>query len=158
MSEVECITLDGHKKTVPKDRLILYPAVYAIILHSGKILLLKVRHTGKFHLPGGGIDVGEKIEDALKREVREETGIEIDIKRFAHFEELFSYYDPSRRAYHGLHFFYVCQAKTIDLLRDDQVDDEYAESPRWIDMHCLQVHDFQIHGEMILELCREATT
>ena len=158
MSTVECITLEGHKKEIQKDRLILYPAAYAIVVHNGKVLLLTMRHTGKYHLPGGGIDVGEKIEDALKRELREETGVEVDVKRFAHFEELFCYYDPSDRAYHGLFFFYICQAKGFALLHDDKVDDESAEKPRWVDIRSLQAQDFQIHGEAILELCRETAT
>jgi len=32
-------------------------------------------HTGKYHLPGGGINIGERMEETLKRETREETGI-----------------------------------------------------------------------------------
>lgn len=107
MSEVECITLDGHTKKFRNDRLILRPAAYALIVHNDKLLLLKMRHTGKYHLPGGGIKIGERMEETLKREAQEETGIEIDLVRFAHFEEVFFYYDPSDRAYHGLHFYFI---------------------------------------------------
>jgi 8-oxo-dGTP pyrophosphatase MutT (NUDIX family) len=41
-----------------------------------KIFLVNTRRTGEYYLPGGGIEVGERIEWALKREVKEETGIE----------------------------------------------------------------------------------
>jgi nucleoside triphosphatase len=157
MSTVECVTLEGHNKIVQQDRLILYPAAYAIVMRNGKILLLKMRHTGKYHLPGGGINVGERIEAALKRELREETGIEIGTTRFAHFEEFFFYYDPSGKAYHGLFFFYICRAKTFGLLRDDKVDDESAERPRWVDIRGLQAKDFQSHGQTILRLCRDTS-
>jgi ADP-ribose pyrophosphatase YjhB (NUDIX family) len=74
---VECITLDGRKRVTQKDSLVLRPAVYAIVVHDGKVLLMKVRHTGKCHPPGGGINAGERVEDALKREIREEAGIEV---------------------------------------------------------------------------------
>ena len=141
---------------MPKERLILRPAAYALIRHSGRLLLLRMRHTGKYHLPGGGISVGERMAETLEREVREETGIEIEVQRFAHFEELFFYYDPSGRAYHGLHFYYLCQPKTFDLARDDQVEDESAEQPRWVEVSALRADDFQIHGDVILELCRQA--
>jgi hypothetical protein len=42
MSEVECITLDWHTKAFQKDRLILRPTADALIVHDGKLLLLKM--------------------------------------------------------------------------------------------------------------------
>lgn len=156
MSEVECITLDGHTKIFQNDRLILRPAAYALIVHDGKLLLLKMRHTGKYHLPGGGINIGERMEETLKRETQEETGIELDVVRFAHFEEVFFYYDPSDRAYHGLHFYFICRPKTLRLLADDQVDDGSAEKPRWVEIRGLHPADFQIHGDVVLKLCKQA--
>ena len=154
--EVECITLEGKIKKVPRDQLMLRPAAYALILQNGKILLLKMRHGGKLHLPGGGVQVGERMEETLKRETREETGIEIAVERFAHFEEAFFYYDPSKRAYHGLHFYFICIPKTLRLSPDDQVDDGSAEQPRWVEIPGLHPEDFQYHGDVILELCKQA--
>lgn len=154
MSMIECITIDGHKKMIPKDSLVLRPAVYAIVVHDSKLLLMTARRVGKYHLPGGGINVGERITDALKRELREETGIEVEIGRFAHFEELFFYYDPSGTAYHGLHFFYVCRPKTLVLLDDTQVKDDAAGKPRWVSLQGLQARDFWVHGDMILDICK----
>lgn len=157
MVEVECITLDGQIKVFQRERLILRPAAYAIIIHDGKLLLLKMLHTGKYHLPGGGIKIGERIEETLEREAQEETGIEIDVIQFAHFEEVFFYYDPSDKAYHGLHFFFICRTKTVRLLDDDKVDDESAEQPRWVEIRDLQPEDFQLNGDVVLALCKSAT-
>ena len=156
MAEVVCITLDGQTKVFQSDQLKLRPAAYGLIMHGGKLLLVKMRHTGKYHLPGGGIHIGERIEEALKRETREETGIEIDVVRFIHFEEAFFYYDPSDKAYHGLHFFYLCKPKTLRLLPTEQAGDGSAEKPRWVEMRGLHPEDFQFHGEVVLELCRQA--
>ncbi len=61
MTDVECITLHGDKRTFPRARLTLRPAVYAVIVHDGNVLLLTMRHTGKYHLPGGGLKVGERL-------------------------------------------------------------------------------------------------
>lgn len=54
------------------------PSAYAVIRNdAGNVLVVLVR--GKYHLPGGGIDVGEDVKTAVVREVREETGYEVVI-------------------------------------------------------------------------------
>jgi molecular chaperone GrpE len=46
---------------------------------EGKIFLAKgVKFDGKYIVPGGGIDFGESIEDGAKREILEETGMEVE--------------------------------------------------------------------------------
>jgi nucleoside triphosphatase len=147
---IECTSIYGNTVQIPRSKLVLRPAAYAVIVNDGKVLLLKSRHGGKYCLPGGGIDAGERIEVALKREVREETGIEIDVQSFAHFQEDFFYYDPLDKAYHGLLFYYFCKPKTLCLLDDTEVDDEDAEQPGWIDVGGLRARDFLNHGEVIL--------
>jgi L-amino acid N-acyltransferase YncA/8-oxo-dGTP pyrophosphatase MutT (NUDIX family) len=156
MSEVECVTLLGEKRLFPRERLVLRPAAYALILNEGRVLLLTMRATGKYHLPGGGIYAAETIEQTLRREVREEAGVEIQVQRFLRLEELFFYYDPSDTVYHGLHLFYLCRPKTLNLLADSQVDDGSAEKPRWVDVESLRAGQFQAHGATIVELCRAA--
>jgi 8-oxo-dGTP diphosphatase len=55
----------------------VYPAVKAVIDKGGKFLVLKDRETGNWTLPGGRVEFGETPEQALKREVKEETGMRI---------------------------------------------------------------------------------
>ncbi|MDP2967361.1 MAG: NUDIX domain-containing protein [bacterium] len=57
-------------------------AVKAIIHHQGKFLIVlkgnqEDINPNTFDIPGGRIRFGEKLEDALKREVMEESGLEI---------------------------------------------------------------------------------
>ncbi len=54
---------------------------------NGRILLLKRsgrsrNYPGKWEFPGGKVDRGERFDDALVREVREETGMSAHIKRY----------------------------------------------------------------------------
>lgn len=52
--------------------------VYGIAIEDGKILLIQYqegRHKGQFDLPGGGIENGETIEQALHREILEEVSM-----------------------------------------------------------------------------------
>ncbi|MEK7202930.1 MAG: nucleotide exchange factor GrpE [Patescibacteria group bacterium] len=56
------------------------PTVGPIIYNEkGEILLIKCLKWGDYwHIPGGHIEIGETSEQALKREIMEETGLEID--------------------------------------------------------------------------------
>jgi 8-oxo-dGTP diphosphatase len=63
-------------------------AMKAVIVKSGKILILREAATygdgtqrGRYHMPGGRVEIGENFEDALKREVMEETGIKVHVGR-----------------------------------------------------------------------------
>lgn len=53
---------------------------YALILKDDKILLIKKKtgpYDGKLDLPGGTIEFGERPEEALIRELKEEVGIDV---------------------------------------------------------------------------------
>jgi 8-oxo-dGTP diphosphatase len=147
---VECRTLSGRTKLIPKEDLEFRPSVYAIVAHNNRLLLLNTKSTGTFSLPGGGVELRERLFDALAREVREEAGIEIDVGDLAFFKEEFFYYEPLNEAFHSFRFFYFCRPITLDLHGDDQVVDDEVEKPRWIDIEGLSPEDFQNDGRKIL--------
>ena len=71
--------------------------VDGIVISKGKILLIKRAENintfpGFWGLIGGFIDWGETVEDALKREAKEEVGVEIEVVRFTG-----RYYDKKGR-------------------------------------------------------------
>ncbi|HEC65935.1 MAG TPA: NUDIX hydrolase [bacterium] len=47
----------------------------ALILDENKKFLLSKETSGMWELPGGGVDFGEKPQDAIKREIKEEMGL-----------------------------------------------------------------------------------
>ncbi|MCD6494024.1 MAG: NUDIX hydrolase [Archaeoglobaceae archaeon] len=78
--------------------------VDAIIPYKGKIVLIKRANEpfkGYYALPGGIVEYGEKVEDALLREVEEETGLKGKIYKLVGV-----YSDPNRDP-RG-HFVSVC--------------------------------------------------
>jgi len=88
---IEYKTLDGTMKNVWIKDLILRPSAYAIIMRDANILLMGLRHTGKYHLPGDDVYIGERIKDTLKLEVKEQTGLDIEVGTYAHFGEFFPF-------------------------------------------------------------------
>jgi 8-oxo-dGTP diphosphatase len=56
--------------------------VGAVILEDGKIVLVKrgvEPALGKWSIPGGAVELGEAVRDAVKREAKEECGLTIEL-------------------------------------------------------------------------------
>jgi ADP-ribose pyrophosphatase YjhB (NUDIX family) len=63
----------------------------AAILEGGRLLLVKrlrAPEAGCWSLPGGKVDFGERAADAVRREIAEELGIEIELTRSLGFVEM----------------------------------------------------------------------
>lgn len=63
----------------------------AAILRDGRLLLVKRRkppEAGCWNLPGGKVDFGETVADAVRREIAEELGVEIELTRSLGFVEM----------------------------------------------------------------------
>jgi ADP-ribose pyrophosphatase YjhB (NUDIX family) len=57
-------------------------SVNAFIVQGGKLLLQQRSDNGRWNLPGGGVELGETLAVAVQREVREETGLEVEVVRY----------------------------------------------------------------------------
>ncbi len=100
-------------------------AVAALIINEDGNLLVVERGRepakGMLDLPGGFVDVGERAEDALQREIREELNLEIE--QFSLLTTFPNYYPYGDMVYFTLDLAFVCQVRDFSKIRtaDDVV-------------------------------------
>lgn len=80
----------------------------AIFDEGGRVLLTKRTDNGQWCLPGGAVDPGESVAEACAREVVEETGLSVRVKRlvgvYSHPDQLTVYPDGNKVQVVALHF------------------------------------------------------
>jgi ADP-ribose pyrophosphatase YjhB (NUDIX family) len=81
----------------------------AIIFNGeGKFLLTKRSDNGQWCLPGGAVESGESLAEACEREVFEETGLRVRVKRlvgvYSHPDQLVIYPDGHKAFIVAIHF------------------------------------------------------
>ena len=150
--KVTCTTLHGQQKEVEAQDITMRPAAYGIIEHKGKLLLVNTKSTGKWFFPGGAIEPGELSKDALKREIHEETGIEVEIGKLFKVHESFFYYDPWQKGFQNISLIYLCQPKTFDVSDAYNEERDEAEKAQWINMSDLKPEQFQDFAGEIFQI------
>ncbi len=93
----------------------------ALVIKENKILLCKGKADDYYYLPGGHVEFGELIEDALKREIMEELGVEVkNIKPLFMLENIFEQKEVKRHEFS--HVFEV-ELKTHDFnITEDHIE------------------------------------
>ncbi len=116
------------------------PTVGAVIFNpDNKILLCKThKWDGKYVIPGGHIELGEEMEDALRREILEETGLEIyDIKLIGLKESIYS--DTFHEKKHFIFIDYVCKTDSYEVRLNEE-----AQEYKWIDLS--EINNYRLEG------------
>ena len=133
--------------------------VGGVVIHRGRVLLvLRAREPlkGRWSIPGGLVEVGEELETAVKRELKEETGLSVEPRQVI---EVFDRIQREGRRvrYHFVIVDYLCRLKSGKLRPDSDVLDA-----RWAKRENLTQYDLTEKArEVILEgfrLARQRST
>ena len=109
-----------------------YPmiGVGALVLKEGRMLLVKRSQEpskGKWSVPGGRLELGETISEAVKREVLEECGVQIEIVRILNVMDNILRDDDGRIRYH-----FVLIDLLANYLSGEPEAQSDAEECRWV--------------------------
>lgn len=132
--KVQCRNrLTGEVRAVPAEKLTIRPSAYAVIIESDKVLLCPQWDGWDF--PGGGIEKGETIEQALLREVREETGLSVQQGELLLATEDFYIANLMPDTYfHSLLYYYACTDPTGEISTDGfaEYEKQYMKAAQWV--------------------------
>jgi 8-oxo-dGTP diphosphatase len=98
------------------------PSIGSAVLveHEGKFLLgerNKESYRGYWVIPGGRVEFGETVEDAGKREIKEETGLDVEIIRFIGHKEIIN----APENYHRIVFFHLARTENSGAIANDDI-------------------------------------
>ncbi|QAZ42826.1 nucleoside triphosphatase NudI [Mesorhizobium sp. Pch-S] len=128
-----------------RQRIIVCP----LIQNQGAFLLCKMPadrgvFPGQWALSGGGLEPGERLEEGLRREIREELGERLHIaaiKPWSFRDDIRTktYADGSTEQLHMIYLIFDCEAGN----RDVTLNDEFVDHA-WVEPERLQDYDLNV--------------
>jgi 8-oxo-dGTP diphosphatase len=104
--------------------------VGAVIVQDGRVLLIRRGRNpmkGHWTLPGGVLEVGESLAEGVVREVREETGLEVEVLELVELLDRI-HREDGRVRYHYVIADYLCRVTGGELLVASD-----ADAARWVE-------------------------
>jgi 8-oxo-dGTP diphosphatase len=109
-----------------------YLAVSAAIFRDGRVLIVRRARPpahGLYTLPGGGVELGESLEQAVVREVREETTLEVEPVALAGYRQAIARDDAGRIERHFVILPFAARWIAGEVLLNEELAEAYWLNP-----------------------------
>jgi 8-oxo-dGTP diphosphatase len=130
-----------------------YPAhpvvgVGAVVVRGGKALVIKRAHEprqGEWSLPGGLLELGESLQDAARREIKEETGLDIEVGPVIETFDRVHRDDDGRIRYHFVIVDFVCWSNA-----GEAVPGSDADGVAWVTADDIDDYKVNAHAKAVI--------
>ena len=122
--------------------------VGAVVVRDGRALIVRRAHEprkGEWSLPGGLLDLGESLADAAQREVREETGLDVEIGPIIETFDRVHRDEEGRIRYHFVIVDFVCWSHTGEPFAGSD-----AEAVAWVTADEIDGYGVNAHAKAVI--------
>ena len=103
---------------------------WGIVTKDQKVLLIKNKKRGYWEAPGGRVETGELIEDALKREILEESGLTVRVGKNI---EIYQYFEEGKQTHWVCHG-HLCEYDSGEIVNGEP---DKLEDVKWFPVNDL---------------------
>jgi ADP-ribose pyrophosphatase YjhB (NUDIX family) len=130
-----------------------YPAhpvvgVGAVVVRDGRALIIKRAHEprkGEWSLPGGLLELGESLEDAVRREIKEETSLDVTVGPIIETFDRVHRDDAGGIRYHFVIVDYVCWSMAGEATAASD-----AEAVAWVRAEEIDAYQVNPHAKAVI--------
>lgn len=122
--------------------------VGAVVVRGGRALVVRRAHEprkGEWSLPGGLLDLGESLEDAARREVKEETGLDVELGPIIETFDRVHRDGEGRVRYHFVIVDFVCWSTAGEAVAGSD-----AEAVAWVTADQIDTYGVNAHAKAVI--------
>jgi 8-oxo-dGTP diphosphatase len=122
--------------------------VGAVVVRDGRALIIRRGHEprkGEWSLPGGHVELGESLTDAVRREIKEETGLQVEPGAIIESFDRIHRDEDGRIRYHFVIIDYVCHVSTGDAVAGSDASDV-----AWITAEQIEQYGINPHAATVI--------
>ena len=123
--------------------------VGGVVVRNGRALIVKRAHEprkGEWSLPGGLLELGESLQDAVRREIKEETALDVTVGPIIETFDRVHRDDQGRIRYHFVIVDFVCWPNGGEAMPGSD-----ADGVAWVSLQEVDDYKVNAHAKAVIE-------